>query len=146
MTCDTGKMSTKKKIIICSSIGLAIAASIYLVLTTTNNPAIATALPAVLTFAACPLMCGVMAGVMWLSRRSSRTKNKNKYYNNNDMPTTTTAGTATKEEGEEELSCCSSETLQPVKNKKHHHLEQEKELTNTEVLKSKYNKNDDSLM
>ncbi|MGI8832989.1 MAG: hypothetical protein ACR2IS_10180 [Nitrososphaeraceae archaeon] len=74
MACDSGKTSTKKKIIIFSFIGLVIATSTYLVFATTDNLAIATALPALLSFATCPLMCVAVGGLMWFSRRSSESK------------------------------------------------------------------------
>jgi hypothetical protein len=74
MSCDNGKISTKKKFIIFSSVGLAIAIATYLVFTTTNNPAIAAALPALLSLGACPLMCAIVGGLMWFSRRSSTRK------------------------------------------------------------------------
>lgn len=78
MSCDSGKISTKKKVIIFSLVGLAIAIATYLVFTTTNNPAIAAALPALLSLGACPLMCAIVGGLMWFSRRSSTRKDNYK--------------------------------------------------------------------
>lgn len=75
MSCSPGKMSTKRKVTIFLSVGLAAAITSYLTFTTTNNPAIASALSALLSLAVCPLMCAVMGGIMWFSRRSS-TSNK----------------------------------------------------------------------
>jgi|SRR5215211_9175681 len=98
MACDTGKMSTKKKIVIFSSLDSAIAAATYIVFATTNNPAIAAALPTLIGFAACPLMCTVMGAAMWLSHRSSKNKNKNDDGRNNIQKPSSV---------EEEKSCCS---------------------------------------
>jgi hypothetical protein len=64
-------MSTKRKVIIFSSVGLVIAFATYLAFTTTNDPTVATALPVLLSLAACPLMCAVMGGIVWFSCRSS---------------------------------------------------------------------------
>lgn len=75
MSCNLGKTSIKKKVTIFSFVGLSIAIATYLAFMTTNNPAIASALPALLSLAACPLMCAVIGGIMWFSRRSS-TRNK----------------------------------------------------------------------
>jgi hypothetical protein len=71
MSCSPGKVSTKRKVTIFLSVGLAAAITSYLTFTTTNNPAIASALPPLLSLAVCPLMCAVMGGLMWFSRRSS---------------------------------------------------------------------------
>jgi hypothetical protein len=79
MSCSPGKMSTKRKVTIFSSVGLAAITS-YLTFTTTNNPAISSALPVLLSLAACPLMCAVLGGIMWFSRRSS-TRNKGNSHN-----------------------------------------------------------------
>jgi hypothetical protein len=92
-SCNTGKIKTKKKIIIFSSIGLGIAAATYLAFTTTNNPAVAAAIPALLSISVCPAMCAAVGGGIWLKNRFSKNKNKN----NN----VTSIGTAKKEE-----SCC----------------------------------------
>jgi hypothetical protein len=73
-------MSTRRKVTIFSSVGLAAAITSYLTFTTTNNPAIASALPVLLSLAACPLMCAVLGGIMWFSRHSS-TSNKGNSHN-----------------------------------------------------------------
>jgi hypothetical protein len=80
MSCSPGKMSRKRKVTIFSSVGLAAAITSYLTFITTNNPAIASALPALLSLAACPFMCAIMGGIMWFSRRSS-TSNKGNNHN-----------------------------------------------------------------
>jgi hypothetical protein len=80
MSCDLGKTSTKRKVTIFSFVGLAIAIATYLALISTNNPAIASALPVLLSLAACPLMCAVIGGIMWFSRRPS-TKDKGNSHN-----------------------------------------------------------------
>jgi hypothetical protein len=95
MSCGPGKMSTKRKVTIFLSVGLAIAITTYLVFTTTNNPTIASALPALLSLAACPLMCAVIGGIMWFSRRSS-TINKGNSHSSHDSYNTQIA-TNTKE-------------------------------------------------
>jgi uncharacterized membrane protein YbhN (UPF0104 family) len=76
MSCNTGKLTTKKKIILFSSLSVGVAVASYFALTTTNNPAVAAALPTVFAFGACPLMCAAMGGAMWFSRRISKSKNK----------------------------------------------------------------------
>lgn len=77
-SCNTGKIKTKKKIIIFSSIGLAIAAATYLAFTTTtNNSATAAAIPALVSFAACPAMCAAIGGGIWLKNRFSKNNNDN---------------------------------------------------------------------
>lgn len=67
---------TKKRIITLLVVVTGIAAAIYAISIATKNFAILAASPLVLGFLACPLMCGVMAGGMWLSRRLSRNKHK----------------------------------------------------------------------
>jgi hypothetical protein len=79
MSCSPGKMSTKRKVTIFLSVGLVAAITSYLTFTTTNNPAIASVLPAFLSLAACPLMCAVMGGIMWFSRRSSTSDKGNSH-------------------------------------------------------------------
>jgi hypothetical protein len=81
MSCGSGKI-TKKKIAIFSSIGIGITALTYIAFTTTNNPVIAASMPAVLGFAACPVMCIAMGGGMWFMNRLSKKKN-NKNENQN---------------------------------------------------------------
>jgi len=67
---------TKRWIITFVVVAIGIVASIYALSAATNNFAILTASPVVLAFAACPIMCGVMAGAMWLVGRLSRNKQK----------------------------------------------------------------------
>jgi hypothetical protein len=74
MSCSTGRI-TKKKIAIFSSIGFLIAVGTYFAFMTTNNPAVAAAIPALLSIAVCPAMCVAAGGVMWLSGHFARNKN-----------------------------------------------------------------------
>ncbi|MGH9984968.1 MAG: hypothetical protein ACRD8W_13545 [Nitrososphaeraceae archaeon] len=75
MSCNTGKL-TKNKIILLSLLGIGLTVGIYFVFSTTNNPAIAAAVPALAAFAICPVMCAVMGGLMWVISRSSKSKGK----------------------------------------------------------------------
>lgn len=84
MSCGSGMMSTKKKVTIFCSASLAIAIATYLGFTTTNNPAIAAALPALLSLGVCPLMCAVVGGLMWISRRSSISNNMHTHDNHDE--------------------------------------------------------------
>jgi len=68
-----GGGSKKRKIAMISGAGAGAAAITYLSLTA--NPGAAAAVPAVLVLAACPAMCAVMGGVMWLSRRFKKRNN-----------------------------------------------------------------------
>jgi hypothetical protein len=68
-------------------VGLAIAIATYLVFTTTNNPAIAATLSMLLSFAACPLMCAPVGGLMWFSRRSSTSTDNHKSNRSSSTPT-----------------------------------------------------------
>jgi hypothetical protein len=79
MSCDLGKTSTRRKVTMFSFVGLAIAIATYLALISTSNPAIASALPVLLSLAACPLMCAVIGGIMWFSRRSSTSNEGNSH-------------------------------------------------------------------
>lgn len=72
MSCDTGKI-TKRKIVILSSAGAGIGIASYFAFTTV--PALAAAIPAILTFAACPAMCAAMGGAMWFQKRRASKKN-----------------------------------------------------------------------
>jgi hypothetical protein len=83
MSCGSGKMSTKRKVTIFSSVGLAIAIATYLAFITTNNPTITSAILALLSLAACPLMCAVIGGVMWFSRHSSTNNKVNSHNSHN---------------------------------------------------------------
>jgi len=75
MSCSGRKM-TKRWIITFVVVAIGIVASIYALSAATNNFAILTASPLVLAFLACPIMCGVMAGGMWLVSRFSRSKQR----------------------------------------------------------------------
>lgn len=89
MSCDSGKISTRKKVTIFSSAGLAIAIATYLAFATTNNPAIAAALPALLSLGVCPVMCAVVGGLMWFSRRSSKRNDNSKVSHDHNTPIAT---------------------------------------------------------
>ena len=67
---------TKRKIAIFSSAGAGIGIASYFAFTTV--PAMAAAVPAILTFAACPAMCAAMGGAMFLQKRRSNKKNPSK--------------------------------------------------------------------
>jgi hypothetical protein len=77
MSCNTGNLTRRKKIILFSSLSIGVGIITYLVFTTINNPAVAAAIPTVLILGACPLMCAAMGGAMWFSQRLSKNKNKN---------------------------------------------------------------------
>jgi hypothetical protein len=113
MACDSGKTSTKKKIIIFSSMGIVIAIATYFVFTTTNNPAIAATLPALISFTVCPLMCAAVGGLMWFSRRSSKSNDNHEDSHNKPITTNT----------KEEASCCSKEILQRINKNQNEGLE-----------------------
>jgi hypothetical protein len=74
MSCNTGRL-TKKKIILLSLLVVGVTVGIYFVFSTTNNPLIAAAVPALAAFAICPAMCAIMGGLIWVMNRS---KNKGK--------------------------------------------------------------------
>src|SRR6059036_348961 len=73
--CDNGRI-TRKKIIVFSSIGIAIVGASYFVFTSTNSGA-TLALTGLLGFAACPAMCATMGGAMWMASRLGSKKNQN---------------------------------------------------------------------
>lgn len=74
MTCNnTGK--PLKKIILILAMAVGIGAIIYFVFTATNNPVFAASIPLILSFAACPLMCVVMGGFMWIKSRNKKNSN-----------------------------------------------------------------------
>ena len=61
------------------SIIIGIGMATYFIFTTTNNPVIASTISVILSFAACPLMCAPMAGLIWLINRKIKKKvNKEK--------------------------------------------------------------------
>ena len=72
--CNFGK-NTKTKIIALSVIGIAIVAASYFVLTATNNGTVL-AFSGILGFAACPAMCAVMGGGMWIASRFANRKSR----------------------------------------------------------------------
>jgi hypothetical protein len=77
MNGGTGKIATRKKLVIFSSIGVGVAAITYLAFITTNNPALAASVPAIFSLAACPIMCVGIGGAMVFMNRFSKNKNKN---------------------------------------------------------------------
>lgn len=78
MSCGPRKL-TRKRVILYSSLGVGVVGGTYLAFTTTNNPALAAAIPLISGFAICPAMCAVMGGIMWImSRRSKNKDSENK--------------------------------------------------------------------
>ncbi len=72
--CNIGK-TNKTKIIILSAIGASIlAASYYFFISPNNGPVLA--LSGLLGLAACPAMCAVMGGAMWMASRLGSKKNQ----------------------------------------------------------------------
>jgi hypothetical protein len=78
MSCHNtgGAGSNKKKRMIAIILGAGIGVAGIAYVSLAANPVAATAIPAVLVFAACPAMCAAMGGAMWLSRRFSKRKNQ----------------------------------------------------------------------
>lgn len=73
MSCNnTGK--PLKKIMLFLAIAIGIGAATYFIFATTNNPAIAASIPLIMSFAACPLMCVIMGGLMVVMNRSKKRK------------------------------------------------------------------------
>jgi hypothetical protein len=66
-----------------SALGIGVATTSYVVLTTTSNTAIA-ALPTVLVFAACPAMCAARGGGMWFINKLRKKKDKTMQRNLNE--------------------------------------------------------------
>jgi ABC-type transport system involved in multi-copper enzyme maturation permease subunit len=95
MSCNTGRL-TKKKILLLSLLVAGVTVGIYFIYSTTNNPAIAVAVPALAAFAICPAMCAIMGGLIWVMNRSSKNKGKDQSHLLND---------------EESSSCCSDNNL-----------------------------------
>ena len=57
------------------AIAIGIGVATYFIFTTTNNSAIAAAtIPVILSFAACPLMCAPMVGLIWLINQIKKKK------------------------------------------------------------------------
>jgi hypothetical protein len=75
MSCNTGRL-TKRKIIVLSFLGVGIAAGTYFAFSTTNNPAVAAAVPALAAFAMCPAICAAVGGLIWFMNRSSKDNGK----------------------------------------------------------------------
>ena len=75
MSCSNGRM-TKKRIITLAVVIIGAAAAIYGVSLATKNFAVLALPPVVLGFLCCPLMCGVIGGVLWLTNRHSGNKQK----------------------------------------------------------------------
>lgn len=73
MSCNSGRM-TRKRIVIFLIVGGGIAAGLYGISLATNNFAVLALSPLALGFFACPLMCGLMGGVIWLMARLSKRK------------------------------------------------------------------------
>ncbi|MGI0021535.1 MAG: hypothetical protein ACRD9Q_01620 [Nitrososphaeraceae archaeon] len=96
-----GRKITKKKIIIFSSLGAGIATASYFALTTTNSQALV-ASSTLLGFAACPAMCAVMGGGIWIFNKLSSKKKRNHVYENDNNGTNTNQKIKTRED-----SCCS---------------------------------------
>lgn len=71
--CNIGK-STKIKLIVFSAIGIAIVGTSYFVFTPNNGAALG--LSDLLGFAACPFMCAIMGGIMWIGSKFGETKSK----------------------------------------------------------------------
>lgn len=72
--CNLGK-TNKTKIIILSAIGVSVLGASYYFFTSPKNGAVL-ALSGLLGFAACPVMCAVMGGVMWMASRLGRRNQK----------------------------------------------------------------------
>jgi hypothetical protein len=83
MSCNTGRL-TKKKILLLSLLVAGVTVGIYFIYSTTNNPAIAVAVPALAAFAICPAMCAIMGGLIWVMNRSSKNKGKDQSHLLND--------------------------------------------------------------
>ena len=78
MSCGSeGGRFTRKKIIVLSLVGSGIAAGSYFALTSTNIQTVA-ASSALLGVMACPAMCAVMGGGIWIVNKISKKKDKNK--------------------------------------------------------------------
>ncbi len=73
--CNFDGRNTKTKVIFFSVIGIAIVAASYAVFTAANNRA-ALALSGILGFAACPAMCAIMGGEMWIASRFANRKSQ----------------------------------------------------------------------
>ena len=74
MSCNNTNKITKKKIMLFFTIVIVIGVATYFIFTTTNNSAIAATIPVILSFAACPLMCAPMVGLIWLINQIKKKK------------------------------------------------------------------------
>jgi hypothetical protein len=126
MSCNTKGLSIRRKIILFSSLGSAIAGVSYLTFATTSNPAVAATIPAILSFAACPVMCIAMGGVMWFVSRFSKNKN-----NDNQMVMALHRAETQKREIKD--SCCGN-------------LHENKKTQNIEYKQSNNGSDEDSLV
>jgi hypothetical protein len=73
MSCHgSNEGNSKRRIAIISTVCAGAAGIVAYVSST--NPAFAATLSALLVFAACPVMCAAMGGIMWLNRRLSKKK------------------------------------------------------------------------
>lgn len=61
-----------KKIFLLLVMTLGIGAIAYFIFITPSNPTIVSSLPLILSFAACPIMCAVMGGLMVIINRSNK--------------------------------------------------------------------------
>lgn len=73
--CRFDGRNTKRKVIFFSVIGIAVIAASYGVFIAANNGA-ALALSGILGFAACPAMCAIMGGGMWIASRFGSKRNQ----------------------------------------------------------------------
>ena len=81
--CSFDGKNTKTKVIVFSVIGIAVVTASYFIFTASNNGA-ALALSGMLGFAACPAMCAVMGGGMWIASRFANKKSQ-KISSDNDQ-------------------------------------------------------------
>ncbi|MGH9983583.1 MAG: hypothetical protein ACRD8W_06460 [Nitrososphaeraceae archaeon] len=114
MSCNTGRL-TKKKIILLSLLVVGVTIGIYFVFSTTNNPLIAAAVPALAAFAICPAMCAIVGGLIWMMNRSSKNKGKDQRHLLND---------------EESSSHCSDNSLRQTADK----IQQQESTTYSKLL------------
>lgn len=80
--CNFEGKNTKTRVIFFSVIGIAVVAASYAVFTAANNGA-ALALSGILGIAACPAMCAIMGGGMWIASRFANRKDKKTNFDHN---------------------------------------------------------------
>jgi protein-S-isoprenylcysteine O-methyltransferase Ste14 len=68
MNCNDTR-NPSKKIILLLVMTLGIGAVAYFIFITPSNPTMGSSLPLILSFAACPIMCAVMGGLMVIMNR-----------------------------------------------------------------------------